>query len=97
METSHFYTRISPRTVFVFFCFPFLKVVYRILCTVYHTPLGQLSMVNFSTAGIVLIVSVPKTSALGTSRGELSENVSFGIGTLLVVEQSSLENRTRGV
>ena len=39
----------------------------------------------------------PKRSALETSRRELSENVSFGIGTLLVAEQSSLENRLRGV
>ena len=32
----------------------------------------------------------------GTSRRELSEDVPFGIGTLLAVEQSSLENRPRG-
>ena len=38
---------------------------------------------------------MPKRSALETSRRELSEDVSFGIGTgtLLVVQQSSLENR----
>ena len=42
-------------------------------------------------------VPVPKKSALETSRGGLSEDVSFGIGTLLVVEQSSLENRPKGV
>ena len=37
-------------------------------------------MLDTSTAGIV---SVPKGSALATSRRELSEGVSFGIGTLL--------------
>ena len=37
-----------------------------------------------------------KRSTLETSRQELSEDVSFGIGTLLVVEQSSLENRQGG-
>ena len=30
-------------------------------------------------------------------RRQLSEDVSFGIGTLLVVEQSTLEDRPRGV
>ena len=44
----------------------------------------------------VLIVAVPKTSALETARRELSEDVSFGTGTLLAVEQSSLQNRPRG-
>ena len=63
------------------------------LCTVCHTPLGRFSMVDISILGIV---SVPKRSVLKTYRGELSEDVSFGIGTLLVVEQSSLENRSRG-
>ena len=51
-------------------------------------------MLDISTVGIV---SVPKKSALETSRRELSEDVSFGIGTLLGVEQSSLKNRPRGV
>ena len=37
-------------------------------------------------------VPVPKKSALETSRGGLSEDVSFGIGTLLVAEESSLES-----
>ena len=49
---------------------------------------------------IVLIVSVPKRSALETPCQELSEDVWFGIdtiGALLVVEQSSFENRSRGV
>ena len=45
-------------------------------------------MVDIPTVGIV---SVPRRSALETSRRELSEAVSFGIGTFLVVEQSSLE------
>ena len=57
-------------------------------------------MVDISIVGIV---PVPKRSALETSRQVLSEDVSFGIGTvgtvgtLLVVEQSSLENCPRGV
>ena len=41
-----------------------------------HTPLGRFSMVDVSTVGTV---SVPKTSALETSRRDLSEDVSFGI------------------
>ena len=53
------------------------------------------SVVDIST--MVGLVSVPKRSALETSRRELSEDVSFGIGTLLGVEQSSLKNRPRGV
>ena len=56
-------------------------------------------MLDISTA--VGKMEVPKRSALETSRRELSEDVSFGIGTgtLLVVEQSqsSFENRPRGV
>ena len=67
------------------------RTMYR---TVYHTTLGRFSMIDISTA--VGILSVPKRKALGTSRRELSERVSFGIGTLLVVEQSGFENRTRG-
>ena len=63
-----------------------------------HPPLDRYSMVGIYK---VRIVSVPKRPALATSRRELSENVSFGvgtIGTLLVVEQSSSENRRpRGV
>ena len=60
---------------------------------VYHTPLGRFSILNIST---VRIASVSKRPELETSRPELSEDVSFGIGTLLVVERSSLENRPRG-
>ena len=41
-------------------------------------------MVDISTGGTV---SVPNGSALETSRRELSEGVSFGIGTRLLVEQ----------
>ena len=37
-------------------------------------------------------VGAKKMSALGTSRRELSEDVPFGVGTLLVVKQSSLGN-----
>ena len=50
----------------------------------------------------VELVSVLKMSALETPTRELSEDVLFGIGTigtigtLLVVEQSSLESRLRG-
>ena len=47
-------------------------------------------MVDISTVGIVL---VPKRSAFEGSRGERSEDVSFGIDILLVVEQPSLKNR----
>ena len=53
-----------------------------------HTLLGRFSMVDISTTavGIVLIVLVQKRSALERySSRELSEGVSFGIGTLLVV------------
>ena len=53
-------------------------------------------MIGICMVGIVLIVSVPKRSALESSRRELSEHVSFGNGTLWVVEQSSLENRPGG-
>ena len=60
----------------------------------YHIPLGQFFMVDIST---VATVSVPKQSGLETPRRELSDDVPFGIGTLLVDEQSSLENRARGV
>ena len=52
------------------------------------SPLGRSSVLDISA---IEIVSVPKRSALETSRRELSENVSFGIGTLLVFEESSLD------
>ena len=38
-----------------------------------------------------------KRSAWETSRQELSEDASFGVAPLLVVEQSGLENRLGGV
>ena len=41
-------------------------------------------------------MSIPKRTALETYRRELSEDASFGIGTLLSVEQSSLGNHPRG-
>ena len=56
--------------------------------------LGRFSMVDIPAVGIV---SVSKRSALETSTRELSEDVSFGIGALLVAEKLSLENRPRGV
>ena len=62
------------------------------------------SIFDISTVGIVGIVgtvSVPNRSALETSRPELFKDVSFGINTIgtigTIVEQSSLENRPRGV
>ena len=51
-------------------------------------------MFDISTVGIV---SVPKRSVLEISRGELSEDVSFGFGNLLVDDQSSLENHPKRV
>ena len=61
---------------------------------VYYTSLGRFSMFDISTVGIV---SVPKRSVLEISRGELSEDVSFGFGNLLVDDQSSLENHPKRV
>ena len=63
---------------------------------VYHTPLSRFSMVDISTAAGM--VRVQTESALESSRRELSEDVSFGIDwyTLMVVEQSSLENHAPG-
>ena len=70
------------------------KAPYR---TVYITllispPPGPASMVDISTVGIV---SETKRLALEASIGELSADESFGIGTLLGVDQSTLENRPR--
>ena len=50
-----------------------------------HTPLERFSMLDISTAPGT--VPVPNRTALEASRGEFSEDVSFGIGTdtLLVV------------
>ena len=61
---------------------------------VYDNPLGLFFMLDISTVGIV---SVSERSALDTPHRELSEDVSFSISILLVVEQSSLENRLRGL
>ena len=57
------------------------------------TPLDRFSKLDMSTA--LGLVPGLKMSASEISRRELSEDVSFGIGTgtLLVVEQSSLEKR----
>ena len=52
-------------------------------------------MLDVATVGIV---SVPKRSVLETSRRELSEDVFYDIiSTLLVVEQSSVDNHPPGV
>ena len=67
--------------------------VYPVKDSVHHPSLGGFSMVDVSTAGIV---PVPTRSALERSRRELSEDVSFGVGTLLAVEQSSLEKPPQG-
>ena len=59
---------------------------------VYHTPLGRFSMVDIPTVGKV---PVPKTSRRWK---HLAESVpKIRVDTLLVVEQSSSENRPRGV
>ena len=88
----------SPKTFFVHGASPPLsRSTVHWHDGVYHTitpPLGRFSMVDISTVGIV---PVPRRWALETSRRELSGDVSFGIGTLLVVEQSSLKNCPRGV
>ena len=65
----------------------------RIRRCISHPPRPS-SMVNMSAVGTG---SVPERSALVTSRRELTEDVSSGIGTLLVAEQSSFKNRPRGV
>ena len=69
--------------------------MYRIRrrCIYITYPWADFVMVDISTDGIV---SVPKRSALGKSRRERSEDVWFGVGTLLVVEQSSLEKPPEG-
>ena len=51
-------------------------------------------MLDTSTA--VGIEVAPKRSVLETSRLELSEDVSFDIETLVVIEKSSLENAPGG-
>ena len=65
--------------------------------SVNHTDLGRLPVLDNPTLAAVS-VSVKKL-ALQISRRELSEDVriSFGLGTLLVFEQSSLGNGPRRV
>ena len=59
-----------------------------------HTHPGRLSIARYlhgwNGAG------AKQRSALETSRPELSEDVSFGMGTLLIVEESSLESQPTG-
>ena len=56
-----------------------VSVDYRIRqCNTIYPPLGHFSLLDISTVGIV---SVPKGSALESSRPELTEDPSFDIGT----------------
>ena len=64
-----------------------------------HTthPWGDLPWRTDISTAVGIVTPVPKRLDVGNiSPRALSEDVSFGIGTLLVVEQSSMENRTRG-
>ena len=61
-----------------------LFLAYGIRRCGYHTPLDRFSLLDISTVGTV---SVLESSELEASRRELPADVSFGIGTLLVVEQ----------
>ena len=61
------------------------------------TPPGPIFHARYLLSVLVGIVPVPKRSALETPRRELSEDVCFRVGTLLVVEQSGLENCRAGV
>ena len=67
----------------------------RLYCCVFggfcDTPLIRFPMVDISPQVVGTAVLVRKRSAVETSRRELPEDVSLGIGTLLVVEQSSFE------
>ena len=67
------------------------ELAYTLYYGVHHTPLYRVAMVDISTVGS------RAGTALEMSRRELSRDVPFGVGTLLVVEQSNLENRPRGV
>ena len=61
---------------------------------VYHTHVGRFSALDVSTVGIL---PEPQGSALETTRREFSELVSFGVGTLLTVEQpGAWKHRPRG-
>ena len=68
----------------------------------YHTmtlshPPGPIFQARYLHSRDTIIVSMPKRSALEASRRELSEDVSFGVGAPLGVEQSGLEDRPRGM
>ena len=56
-------------------------------------PSADFPVLDILTVGIL---RVPNRPALEASRRELSEDASFGIGTLLVVEQTSLEKPPQG-
>ena len=76
-------------SAYIFLRNQFLDEVYTAVCIhsrvgVFHTSLDRFSMLDISTA--VGIVPVPKRSALETFWRELSEDVSFGVGTSVVVE-----------
>ena len=81
--------------------------VYRIRCYLEHSPPGPIfhAWYNISSlvgiVGIVGTVAVPKKDSVGNIWQSFcrafAEHVSFGIYTLLVVEQSTLENCPRGV
>ena len=83
----------------IFFCGqPYLIrrwIIIPVDITHYHTPLRRFSVLDISTVGIVPVCQEGRV--LETCRRELSEDRSFGIGTLLVAEQSTLENGPRGV
>lgn len=59
----------------------------------YQPPLGRFSMIDMFTVGLV---PVRRRSVFEMSSHAFFEDLSFVIGTLLVVRQSSLENRLRG-
>ena len=64
------------------------------MTVVYHTPVGRFSMVDISTIGVAPVRNI---WALETSRRKLSEDISSGVDTLLVIEQPRFENCPKGV
>ena len=67
---------------------------YTVYDGVHHTPLGRFAMLDISTAGIIRSSSVGAKnidviSIYLSEFSELPEEFSFGIGTLLVGEQST--------
>ena len=70
------------------------KVVRRCIS---HPPWADLPWSTSRQQQQLGILSLPRRLAVENSRRELSGGVSFGIGILLVVEESRLENRPRGV